>query len=80
MSLQDLLDLFWADVSIIVKSVKTFQDGLLALKAEIALISIKDFAVFMGLSLTTEPTFYCVSNMIVDFLLYQTHIILTHYH
>ena len=80
MRLQDLLDLFWADVSIVVKGVKTFREGLLALRAEIALMSIGHLAVFMGLSMTTEPTFHCVSNVIVDSLLYQTHIILTHYH
>ena len=67
MRLQDLLDLFWADVSIVVKGVKTFREGLLALRAEIALMSIGHLAVFMGLSMTTEPTFHCVSNVIINF-------------
>ena len=64
---------------VVVKRVKALGEGLLTLRAEIALMSVGHLAVFMSLRVTTEATFHCSSKVIVDSLLYQTHIILTHY-
>jgi hypothetical protein len=59
MCLQHLLDLCRTNMPIVVKRVKALREGLLALGAEIALMSIRHPAVFMSLRMTTEPTFHC---------------------
>ena len=65
-------------MAVVIKGIKTLREGLFALEAEVTLMSIGHLAVFMGLSMTTEPTFHCVSKMIINSLLYQNHIILMH--
>jgi len=67
-------------MAIVVEGVKTLGKGLLAVRAEVALMTIGHFAVFVGFGMTAEPTFHSFSAVVTIPLLYQTHIILTHYH
>jgi hypothetical protein len=45
-------------MSIIVEGIKAFRKGLFTVGAEIALMTIGHLAVFMNLTMTTEPTFH----------------------
>ena len=47
-------------MAVVVKRVKAFGKGLLAVGAEVALMTIGHLAMFMGLSVSTEPTFHCL--------------------
>jgi hypothetical protein len=73
-----LVDLLWADVAIVVEGIEAFAECLLAVGAEIALMTIGYLAVFMSLRMTTEPTFHRLSLGVGVVLLYQTHILLMH--
>lgn len=62
MGLEHLINLLWADVAVVIEGVKTLGKGLLAVGAEIALMPIEHFAVFVRLRVTTEPIFHCFSS------------------
>ena len=53
-----LVDLFWADVTVVVARVEALAEGLLAVGAEVALLVARHLAVFMNFAVTTEPTFH----------------------
>ena len=77
--LEYLPDLFWSDVAMVIQGVKPFIERLLALRAEIALAAIRSFTMFMGVGITTEPTFHSSGLRVDALLLYLTHHDLTHY-
>jgi CubicO group peptidase (beta-lactamase class C family) len=58
MSLQHLVDLFWADMPVVVERVKALREGLLAVGAEVALLAARHLAMFMSLTVTTELAFH----------------------
>ncbi len=63
----------------IVQSVKSLVERLLALGAEIALATIGICSVFVSARMTAEPTFHRSCLQVERHLLYCTHYILTHY-
>ena len=44
-------------MAIVVERVKTLGKGLLAVRAEVALMTVGHFAMFVGFGMTTETTF-----------------------
>lgn len=54
MALEHLLNLVWTQSPPVVKRVKILREGLFALAAAIALVSIGHLAMFMSLRMTTD--------------------------
>jgi hypothetical protein len=63
----------------IVQSVKSLVERLLALGAEIALATIGSCSVFVSARMTAEPTLHRSCLQVDVSLLYSTHHSLTHY-
>lgn len=62
MSLEHLVNLFWANVAVVVQRVKALGEGLLTVGAKVALMSVRHLAVLMNFTVTTEPTFHSLSR------------------
>lgn len=58
MSLEYLVDLFWADVTVVVERIEAFAKSLLAVGAEVALLAARHLAVFMNLAVTTDRHYH----------------------
>ncbi len=77
-SLQDLANLLWANVPMVVEGIKAFVEGLSAARAVIPLDSTRHFAMLMHLQVSTQWAFHRLSNEVSFLLLYLTHRNLTH--
>ncbi len=80
MRLEDLSNLFWGDVAMVIQGVEPLVERLLALRAEIPLATVRSFTMFMSAGMTTQMTFHrscCGVNILP---LYLTHHNLMHYH
>lgn len=66
-------------MTVVVKCIEAFREGLFPLKTEVALMSVRHLAMLVSLRMAAELTFYSLSSVIIDSLLYQAHIVLTHY-
>jgi hypothetical protein len=78
MGLQDLVNLLWTDVTMVVEGIKVFIEGLLATGAKIALDSTSCLAMFMSFQVSTQRTFHRLSKVDITLLLYLTHSNVTH--
>jgi hypothetical protein len=77
-NLQDLTNLFWADVTMIVKGIEAFVEGLPTSWAKIALDSTGCLAMLMYLQLSTQQALHKLNIIVIVLLLYSTHSNLTH--
>ena len=56
--LQDLPNLFWRHLTMVVQGVKPFIERLLAQRTEVPLATVRGFAMFMSAGVTAESTFH----------------------
>jgi hypothetical protein len=58
MRLQDLANLLWSHLTMVIQRVKSLIERLLTLRAVITLATIGSFTVFMGIRMTAQKTFH----------------------
>lgn len=76
--LEHLTNLLRANVTMIIKGVKAFIEGLTATRAKVPLNSTRHLAVLMNLQVSAQGAFHRTSDEVNVLLLYLTHINLTH--
>ncbi|MUL39404.1 hypothetical protein BWI75_24785, partial [Gloeocapsopsis sp. AAB1 = 1H9] len=76
--LQNLTDLLWANVTMIVEGIEAFVEGLMAARAKIPLDSTRCLAVLVSFQVSTQWAFHRFNNVVMALLLYSTHLNLMH--
>jgi hypothetical protein len=58
MGLEHLLDLFWADMSVLVEGIEPLAERLLAAWTEVTLLTVWHPSMFMDFTVSTESVFH----------------------